>query len=92
MLGEIGSFFARLMVPIDFQEGAESRIDAADPEALYAAFLLHSANRLRPGSPLRDQHPAFAASVDHERHRLERNAPAVWAAGTVLLDELEMGS
>jgi hypothetical protein len=36
----IGAFFARLMVPIDFVPGAESRIDALAPEVLYHAFLL----------------------------------------------------
>jgi hypothetical protein len=50
---EIAAFFARLMVPVDYQPEAETRIADADPEALYAAFLRHSARRLRPGSPLR---------------------------------------
>ena len=41
LVDEIGSFFARLMVPIDYQPEAEARIAAADPEALYAMFLAH---------------------------------------------------
>jgi len=88
---EIGAFFARLMVPIDYQEGAEARIAAADPEALYAMFLAHTQRRLRPGSPLRSADPSFATLVDHERSRLAHDAPAHWRAGTELLDWLELG-
>ena len=36
---EIGAFFGRLMVPVDFQPGAEGRLVSATPLALYAAFL-----------------------------------------------------
>ena len=88
---EIAAFFARLMVPVDYQEGAEARIAEAEPEALYAAFLRHSAGRLRPGSPLREAEPGMAASVDHECRRLAIDAPAPWRAGGELLDWLELG-
>lgn len=88
---EFGAFFARLMVPVDFQEGAEARIAASDPEAIYAAFLQHSARRLRPGSPLRDAEPSLGASVDHECHRLAHDAPAAWRDGEALLGWLELG-
>ena len=57
---EIGSFFARLMVPIDFQEGAEARIAETDPEVLYAAFLDHASVRLRLGGLLRETFPDLA--------------------------------
>ncbi len=88
---EIAAFFARLMVPVDYQEGAEARIADAEPEALYAAFLRHSAGRLRPGSPLRESEPGMAASVDHECRRLGIDAPGPWRAGGELLDWLELG-
>jgi hypothetical protein len=88
---EIGSFFARLMVPVDFQPDAEARIAAADPEALYAAFLEHAARRLRPGSPLREADPALAADVDHESHRLASGVPTAWRGGEALLDWLQLG-
>jgi hypothetical protein len=87
---EIGSFFARLMVPIDYQPDAESRVAAAAPEALYALFLQYTARRLRPGSPLRDVDPALARTVDHERHRLAHDSPAAWRDGQALLGWLEM--
>ena len=87
----LGAFFARLMVPIDYQEDAEARIAALDPEALYAAFLAHTARRLRPGSPLRAADPAFASLIDHERGRLTHDAPAHWRDGEALVDWLELG-
>jgi hypothetical protein len=43
----IGAFFARLMVPVDFQAGAEARIDTTPPEVLYRAFLVDSSRRAR---------------------------------------------
>lgn len=88
---EIGAFFARLMVPIDFQPDAEARIADVEPEALYAAFLQHSARRMRPGSPLREADPTLAAGIDHEGHRLAADAPAAWRDGETLLDWLELG-
>jgi hypothetical protein len=88
---EIGAFFARLMVPIDYQEGAEARIAAATPEALYATFLRHASRRLRPGSALRESEPAMASFVDHEGHRLAFDVPAAWREGEALLGWLELG-
>jgi hypothetical protein len=88
---EIGAFFARLMVPVDFQDGAEARIAEATPEALYATFLEHTARRRRPGSPLRAADPSLAANVDHECHRLAADVPAAWSDGVALLDWLQLG-
>jgi hypothetical protein len=88
---EIGAFFARIMVPIDYQPDAEARIAAAEPEALYAAFLQDGVRRLRPGGRLREAYPAMAASIDHESHRLAADAPAAWRSGCDLLDWLELG-
>jgi hypothetical protein len=88
---EIGAFFARLMVPVDFQADAEARIGAADPEALYAAFLQNIECRLPQGGPLRADDPQLATFSDHECHRLQRESPHAWAAGAALLASLEMG-
>ena len=89
---EVGAFFARLMVPIDYQEQAEARIAAADPEALYAAFVRYGVHRLKQGSRLRDADPALASTVDHESHRLATESPTSWQAGCELLDWLELES
>ena len=45
---EVGAFFARLMVPVDYQPEAEARVAEAGPEALYAVFLRHSAGPAPP--------------------------------------------
>jgi len=87
---EIGAFFARLMVPVDYQPEAEARIAEATPDARYAAFLQHAGRRLRPGSRLREADPALARNVDHEAHRLAHDDPAAWHDGEVLLSWLQL--
>ncbi len=89
---EIGAFFARLMVPIDFQPDAEARIAQADPETLYAVFLHDAAHRFRPGGHLRDEFPDVAVRVGNEGRRLEHDNPTAWRAGAELLASLELGS
>jgi hypothetical protein len=91
LVDEIGAFFARLMVPVDYQPEAESRIGAADPEALYAVFLAHSIDRLHHSRRLRDADPRTAGWLEHEGHRLQAEAPRHWAEGVELLDWLELG-
>ncbi len=87
---EMGAFFARLMVPVDYQEGAEARIAETAPEALYAAFMAYAAGRLGPGRRLGRSNPTFVATVDHEHQRLAHDAPAAWQAGLELLSWLEL--
>lgn len=92
LVDEVGAFFARLMVPIDFQPEAESHIAQTDPEALYAVFLHDAARRFRPGGRLRDEYPETASRLGREAHRLEHDNPAAWRAGEDLLASLELGS
>lgn len=88
---EIGAFFARVMVPIDFQPEAETRIAEADPETLYSAFLHDVGGRFRPGSSLREAYPDLANRIGHESRRLEHDVPAAWTAGADLLGWLQLG-
>ncbi len=90
LVDEIGAFFARLMVPIDYQEGAEARVAEASPEALYALFLGHSVERLRSSRRLADADPEVAGWVRHEASRLAHDAPARWSEGAALLDFLDL--
>jgi hypothetical protein len=92
LVDEIGAFFARLMVPIDFQPEAETHIAQADPEALYAVFLIDAGRRFRPGGHLRDEYPDVAAKLGHEARRLEHDNPTAWRLGADLLASLELGS
>ncbi len=92
LVDEIGAFFARLMVPIDFQPEAETHIAQADPETLYAVFLHDAAHRFRPGGHLRDEYPDVAARLSREAHRVAHDNPMAWRAGAALLASLELGS
>jgi len=92
MVDEIGAFFARLMVPIDFQPDAETRIAEADAETLYAVFLHDGQARFRPGGHLRETYPDVAAKLGHEARRIEHDNPAAWRGGAELLASLELGS
>jgi hypothetical protein len=92
LVDEVGAFFARLMVPIDFQPEAEAHIAQADPETLYAVFLADVGWRFRVGGHLRDEYPDLAAKLDHEARRLEHDNPAAWRAGADLLASLQLGS
>jgi hypothetical protein len=87
---EVGSFFARLMVPVDFQEGAEVRIGTTSPEGLYAAALLHADRRLHAARRLADADPVLAVTVARECTRLAHDAPAAWREGEALLGFLEL--
>jgi hypothetical protein len=88
---EIGAFFARLMVPVDYQEEAESRIAAADPEALYSLFIGHSVERLHRSRHLREADARTAAWLEHEATRLAHDSPGAWDEGKDLLGWLELG-
>jgi hypothetical protein len=89
---EIGAFFGRLMVPIDFQPEAEATIAEADAEALYAVFLRDATQRYRAGGHLRDEYPEIARRLDREARRLEHDNPTAWRAGAELLGSLQLGS
>lgn len=88
---EIGSFFARIKVPIDYQPEAEGRVASASPEALYAAFLEHASRRMQAARGLRDADASLTSLVGRERSRLTGDAPAAWREGVGLLDWLELG-
>jgi len=90
--GEIGAFFGRLIVPVDYLAGGEARLAAAPAEHLYAAFLRDAEARRReaitrvavaPG-PLRSWLQAEVARV-RDTH------PDWWAAAGRLLDDLDLG-
>lgn len=84
-------FFARLLVPIDFQPGAERLIGAAAPVTRYAAFLQHEVPRL--GIQLvREAYGADARLVRVEAERLRLRDPAAWERGADLLARLGLGS
>ena len=84
----VAAFFGRLLVPIDFQPGAEQRIAATTPLVRYAAFVQHDAARLAASELVRDAYGPDARLVRAEADRLSRTQPEAWAAGLRLLDDL----
>jgi len=54
LAAEVGSFFARIKVPIDFVPGAEALVSKAGPLTLYCAFIQNVRERLTQAQTLRD--------------------------------------
>ena len=57
---ELGAFFGRMMVPIDFEPGVEQAISAATPLERYAAFVAfeqarYAGARAAPGGAAGDR-------------------------------------
>ena len=88
---ELGAFFGRMMVPIDFEPGVEEAISAATPMERYAAFVAFEGGRYAAHAPLRDELPATATVLAAEAHRLTEAEPTAWEAGTQLLARMGLG-
>ncbi len=88
---EMGAFFARLMIPIDFEPGAEHAILDADPLALYCAFVRDVHARQHASSRLVQADRALASYVEHAAKRLEEAEAAAWADGERLLATIHLG-
>jgi len=87
---EVGAFFGRLMIPIDFRPGAEARIGAAGPMTLFAAMLADYARRLRASRVLRDESTELDGFLRREIARLGRDAPTALDDGSRLLTDIGM--
>ena len=90
--GEVGAFFARLMIPIDFTPGAEARITAAGPMAIYSAFHASIDARLEDSEELRASHPGFDAWCHRERRRLAETFGPDWETGSALARDLGLAT
>ncbi len=88
LAGEIGAFFGRLMVPVDFTPGAEARLAATPPLVLYAAFVRHGHDRLHATARLGLAEGPTDRFFVAEATRLAEHEPAAWAAGGSLAREL----
>jgi len=90
LTGEVGAFFARIKVPIDFTSGVEQRIAAMSPRALHGAMLSALQRRYAHAEALREAHPAVAAWASREAHRMRQEHPVDWEAGDLLTVDLEL--
>jgi hypothetical protein len=90
--GELGAFFGRIMVPIDFEPGVEEAISGASPLERYAAFVAYESGRYAGHGPLREERPAIASAMALEAQRLARVEPERWAAGAALLARMGLAT
>lgn len=85
---ELGAFFGRIMVPIDFEPGVEQAISAATPLERYAAFIAFEQARYATHATLRQEQPVTGSAIATEAHRLATEEPASWEAGSRLLSRM----
>lgn len=83
---DLGAFFGRLMIAVDYAAEFERRITESRPLARYAAFVADTSARYRPAAALRNAHPAFWILLASEEERLRRDHPDEWAAGVALAE------
>jgi hypothetical protein len=88
---ELGAFFGRIMVPIDFEPGVEEAISAATPLERYAAFVAFEGARYAGHGALREEQPVISAAMAAEARRLSSDEPDSWAAGGALLARMGLG-
>ena len=91
MAADVESFFARMMIPIDFEPGAEAIVSAATPLGRYAAMVADFA--ARAASPSSDEawllaDPEAQSWARWERTRLRDREPEAWAEGCALLERI----
>jgi hypothetical protein len=82
---EIGAFFGRLILPVDFVPGAEAQIAATSPAGLYSSFLIDTAERYRRIAERGGQPDPIEGWIHAEARRLRADHPDSWAEGGSLL-------
>jgi hypothetical protein len=92
LAGEIGAFFSRLIVPVDFTPGAEEHLTNVPAETLYAAFLIALGARVRTTERRTGSESPLEGWVAAERVRLREAFPPAWSSGRGLLIELGLAS
>ena len=98
LAGEIGAFFGRLIVPVDYLPGGEARVTAEPAERLYAAFLRDAEARRREAAARRATSAGRIGGDDllspwlrAEIARVRAVQPGAWTAAGRLLDDLNLG-
>ena len=84
LAAEVGAFFARIKIPIDFVPGTEALVSKAAPRTLYCAFIQHVRERLGQAHTLRDANRWLADWSSRESQRMEAAAKEHWLAAIEL--------
>ena len=82
---EIGAFFARMMVAVDYQPGFEAHLGGVSPMTRYAAFVRDTDRRRREAHGSAGVDDDLERLVRHEATRLRDGAPEEWDAAGALL-------
>jgi hypothetical protein len=80
---QLGAFFGRMILAVDYVPGFEERLATAQPLARYAAFLADAVERYRASRPLRERTgawPLLAAAAT----RLAGDHPDAWRDGVAI--------
>jgi hypothetical protein len=88
LAAEIGAFFARIKVPIDFVPGAEALVAKAPPLTLYCAFIQHVQEKLAQARVVREANRWRADWSSREVQRMEASTPEHWQAAADLRRQL----
>jgi hypothetical protein len=85
---QVGAFFARVKVPIDFIPGAEAQVSNASPLTLYCAFIQSVRERLARARGFRDANRGLAEWSSRESQRMQADEPDAWQAASELMSQL----
>jgi hypothetical protein len=85
---EVGAFFARIKVPIDFVPGAEALVSKAGPRTLYCAFIQTVRERLTQAQALREANRWLAEWSSRESQRMETTFADSWKAASDMRRQL----
>jgi len=88
LAAEVGSFFARIMVPIDFVPGAEAMVAKGAPRTLYCAFIQFVRERRNAAHTLSEANRSLADWATREMQRMEATANDHWKAAVELRRQL----
>ena len=84
------AFFGRIVPRLWDEPGLEQRVATDGPEALYAAFLLHSRQRVHSSSLLRDAIRDEAPRIEQALRGMAAHRPTALAAGRQLSEALAL--
>src|ERR1035437_585022 len=88
LAAEVGSFFARIKVPIDFVPGTEAMIAKAAPRTLYCAFIQFVRERFMAAHTLSEASRSLADWATREMQRMEAASNDRWKAALELRRQL----
>lgn len=83
---DLGAFFGRLLLAVDYVPGFEALMVEATPRARYAAFIVTTLERYRRSTVLCEAHPRLWLLLTAEQSRLRRDHASDWDAGVRLGD------